>query len=161
VTSAPIYTGGISRLLSSLGIERIDTAPAQGGGGQSAPTGRTDRSDYAPGTIVHISGTGWRYNQVRPLQLVESSTHPNAFIDTHPDLYATADINGAIHNDQFSPDEHDLRITFTLTATGPISGSATTVFTDSNPSGNLDQCANDSAPSPNTNGCSGAPGENG
>ena len=30
-----------------------------------------------------------------------------------------------------------------------------------NPSANLDQCANDPAPSPHTNGCSGAVGENG
>src|SRR5262249_13062130 len=103
--------------------------------------------------IVRISGTGWKYNELVTLHLVESSADPNVPIDTHPDLYATADINGEIHNSEFSPDEHDLRITFTLTATGPISGSATTVFTDSNPSANLDQCANDPSPSSNSDGC--------
>jgi len=86
----------------------------------------TDQADYAPGTIVTITGSGWQPGETVTLSLVESP-----LIDTHPDLYATADANGNIINNQFSPDEHDINISFTLTATGQLSGLvAQTTFTD-------------------------------
>lgn len=87
----------------------------------------TDKADYAPGTIVTITGSGWQPGETVTLQLVESP-----LIDTHPDIAATADDNGNIINTQFSPDSHDLDIMFTLTATGVTSGlQAQTTFTDS------------------------------
>lgn len=87
----------------------------------------TDRSDYSPGQIVTITGTGWQPGETVTLSFVESP-----LLDTHPDLYATADANGNILNTQFSPDDHDISVTFTLTATGQISGlQAQTIFTDS------------------------------
>jgi hypothetical protein len=77
---------------------------------------------------VTITGTGWQPGETVTLSFVESP-----LIDTHPDLYATADANGNIFNNQFSPDQHDLNISFTLTATGQTSGLvAQTTFTDSN-----------------------------
>jgi hypothetical protein len=93
---------------------------------QSA-TVMTDRADYAPGEIVTITGSGWQPGETVTLQLVESP-----LIDTHPDLTAVADANGNIFNNQFSPDSHDVNVSFTLTATGGASGlQAQTTFTDS------------------------------
>src|SRR5690348_3662708 len=95
---------------------------------QSA-TVMTDQADYAPGTIVTITGSGWQPGETVTLSFVESP-----LIDTHPDLYATADPNGNIVNNQFSPDQHDISITFTLTAIGQTSGlQAQTTFTDAAP----------------------------
>jgi hypothetical protein len=92
---------------------------------QSA-TVMTDQADYAPGTIVTITGSGWQPGETVTLSFVESP-----LIDTHPDLTAVADADGNIFNNQFSPDEHDLAITFALTATGNSSGlQAQTTFTD-------------------------------
>ena len=93
---------------------------------QSA-TVMTDQADYAPGTIVTITGSGWQPGETVTLQLVESP-----LIDTPPTMTAVADVNGNIFNNQFSPDSYDLNITFTLTATGGTSGlQAQTTFTDS------------------------------
>ena len=99
----------------------------QGAAAQTA-TVMTDQADYAPGTIVTITGAGWQPGETVTLSFVESP-----LIDTHPDLYATADANGNISNNQFSPDQHDVNITFTLSATGQTSGlQAQTTFTDAN-----------------------------
>jgi len=94
---------------------------------QSA-TVMTDKADYAPGEIVTITGSGWQAGETVTLNFVESP-----LLDTHPDLTAVADDNGNIFNNQFSPDSHDVDITFTLTATGGTSGlQAQTTFTDAN-----------------------------
>ena len=86
----------------------------------------TDQADYAPDSIVTITGSGWQPGETVTLSLVESP-----LVDTHPDLYATADQNGNIFNNQFSPDDHDGDIKFTLIATGQTSGlQAQTTFTD-------------------------------
>ena len=103
-----------------LALALAGTAAAQ------SATVMTDQADYAPGTIVTITGSGWQSGETVTLSFVESP-----LIDTHPDLYATADANGNITNSQFSPDEHDINITFTLTATGGTSGlQAQITFTD-------------------------------
>ncbi|HET9790079.1 MAG TPA: kelch repeat-containing protein, partial [Candidatus Angelobacter sp.] len=89
-------------------------------------TVKTDKPDYAPGTIVTITGSGWQPGETVTLTLVESP-----LADTHPALTAVADGNGNIFNDQFSPDSHDLHIRFFLTASGSSSGlSAQNSFTD-------------------------------
>ena len=106
-------------LLLALAMQKL-------AGAQTA-TVMTDKPDYAPGTIVTITGAGWQPGETVTLSFVESP-----LIDTHPDLYATADANGNIFNNQFSPDAHDADISFTLTATGQTSGlTAQTTFTDS------------------------------
>ena len=70
-------------------------------------------------------------------------------------LYAAADDQGRFSNDQFIVQPHDLGVTFTLTATGTVSGAtAQTTFTDSQHSGgqpaaNLDQCRNGAPETPN------------
>ena len=125
---------------------------------QSA-TVMTDQADYAPGTIVTITGSGWQSGETVTLQLVESP-----LIDTHPDLTAVADASGNIFNNQFSPDSYDVDITFTLTATGGTSGlQAQTTFTDAAPtltitiSGTGSVTATRSSGSANISACAGFP----
>ena len=93
----------------------------------SFATVKTDQSDYAPGTTVNITGTGWQPGETVTLTLVESP-----LIDIHPTLYAVADQNGNIFNNQFSPDSHDVNVRFYLTATGSQSQAQNT-FTDAGP----------------------------
>src|SRR5713101_2262975 len=89
-------------------------------------TVKTDAKDYAPGSIVTITGSSWKPGETVTLTLVESP-----LIDTHPVLTAVADSTGRIFNNQFSPDPHDLNIRFYLTAVGSVSGiQAQTTFTD-------------------------------
>src|SRR5437667_5847101 len=87
---------------------------------------KTDAADYAPGTIVTITGSGWQPGETVTLSMVESP-----LIDTHPTMTAVADAFGNISNNQFSPDMHDLDVRFYLTATGSQSQAQNT-FTDAN-----------------------------
>jgi Kelch motif len=90
------------------------------------PTVKTDQADYAPGSIVTITGAGWKPGETVTLSFVESPLD-----DTHPSLTAIADANGNISNNQFSPDIHDINIRFYLTAVGSQSGLvALNTFTD-------------------------------
>ena len=122
-------------------------AAAQGG---PAATVTTDKSDYQPFDVVTITGRNWYPREVVTLVLEEDP-------GTHPDvtLYAAADDQGRFSNDQFIVQPHDLGVTFTLTATGTVSGAtAQTTFTDSQHSGgqpaaNLDQCRNGAPETPN------------
>ena len=91
-------------------------------------TVKTDKADYAPGTIVTITGSGWQPGETVTLTLVESP-----LVDTHPVMTAVADSTGKIVNTDFSPDEYDISIRFYLTAVGSISGiQAQNTFTDGN-----------------------------
>ena len=93
-------------------------------------TVKTDKSDYAPGTVVTITGSGWQPGETVSLTMVESP-----FYDSHGPFTAVADSTGKIFNNQFSPDEHDQSIRFYLTAVGSVSGiQAQNTFTDSKPS---------------------------
>jgi hypothetical protein len=91
-------------------------------------TVKTDAADYAPGSVVTITGTGWQPGETVTLTLVESP-----YYDTHPVMTAVADGQGHITNSGFSPDEHDIGVRFYLTAAGQSSGySAQNMFTDGN-----------------------------
>ena len=101
-----------------------------GGSGQRSAelfgfaTIKTDKDDYAPGTTVTITGSGWQPYESVALILVEQP-----LLDTHPLLSVTADGNGNIVGTEFKPDVHDLNIRFMLTAYGAASQAQTT-FTD-------------------------------
>ena len=92
-----------------------------------AQTVKTDKSDYAPGETVIISGSNWQ-----PGESVNLLVEHNFFVD-HPDEFKTviADSSGDIFWDGYVVQEWDLGEIFTLTATGQSSGlNAETKFTD-------------------------------
>ena len=94
----------------------------------SAATVTTDKTDYAPGETVVITGTGWQ-----PGETVDLNVHRDN--DNPPDtwLTAVADGDGNIQNTEFVVQESDIGVTFLLTATGQTSGfTAQTTFTDGN-----------------------------
>jgi len=119
---APLST--VDGLLLVAGGQNASTGTLASGELYGFATVKTDQSDYAPGTTVNITGSGWQPGETVTLTLVES---PN--IDTHPPMTAVADQNGNISNSQFSPDSHDLDVRFYLTAAGAQSQAQTT-FTD-------------------------------
>ncbi|HKB71574.1 MAG TPA: hypothetical protein VKH46_12070, partial [Thermoanaerobaculia bacterium] len=93
--------------------------------GDSFATVTTDKTDYAPGDTVVITGTGWM-----PGETVSMLLHHD---DGDPDLALTsiADDSGNFMNSDFVVDEGDLGATFLLTATGLTSSyTAQTTFTD-------------------------------
>jgi hypothetical protein len=93
---------------------------------QTTPTVYTDKSDYQPGDVVIIEGDGWQSGETVKLEIDHSTvTHGNTI------LYAIADGNGHIRNEQYVIQAFHLGESFVLTATGLITGStATTTFTD-------------------------------
>lgn len=86
----------------------------------------TDKTDYAPGEVVTVTGTGFQASEQVALSLRE---RPDGYDD--PYFVADADANGAFTFIQFAPQAIDIGRTFTLTAVGQSSGfAAQTVFTD-------------------------------
>src|SRR3954471_3072305 len=89
----------------------------------------TDKDDYAPGTPVVITGTGFGAGETVQLTLHEDPTIEPDFSFT-----ATADQNGGFVFNGFTPDSLDVDVRFILRATGQTSGRvAQTTFTDANP----------------------------
>ena len=102
--------------MASIGIDPV-----------SGATIETDQDDYVPGQLVHVTGHGWGVAETVHLFMTEDP-------DTHGDVTQDiqADSSGAFSVPFYDVQDHDLGVTFTLTATGQTSGdSATTVFTDS------------------------------
>src|SRR5437867_99900 len=96
-----------------------------------AATIATQYPDYAPGETVMMTGSGWEPGETVTIELHEDPTLcPNRL------LSAVADENGDILNTDFVPDQHDIGVTFTATASGLSSGlTAETTFTDNCPGG--------------------------
>jgi hypothetical protein len=94
---------------------------------QSSPASvTTDKTDYAPGTIVTITGKGFKPKEDVALTLHE---RPDQYSD--PAFITTADEQGNFIFLQFAPQTIDIGRTFTLTAIGQNSGfTAQTAFTD-------------------------------
>jgi hypothetical protein len=86
----------------------------------------TDKTDYYPGETVIIQGDGWEPGEQVKLEIDHSTiSHGNTV------LYATADDNGHINNEEFIIQPLHLGEYFTLTATGLNSGlTAENWFTD-------------------------------
>jgi len=86
----------------------------------------TDKTDYAPGSVVTITGKGFHPNETVNISLHEA---PEGYPD--PALVVTADDQGNFVSMQFAPQTIDIGRTFTLTAQGGTSGfTAQTAFTD-------------------------------
>jgi hypothetical protein len=100
---------------------------------------QTDKSDYALGEIIILTGAGWEPGEIVTLLLHEEpAIHPDRKVEV------VADAFGAIFDNQFMQDAHDRGVTFYLTATGTSSG-LTTQAMFGKPAVDLDQCANGSA----------------
>ena len=91
-------------------------------------TVKTDAADYAPGSTVTITGSGWQPGETVALSFRESPS-----IDVPGPFTATADASGNIFDAEFAPDTLDLNVRFYLTAVGSQSGlQAQNTFTDAN-----------------------------
>src|SRR5262249_25089039 len=89
----------------------------------------TNRVDYHPGQPVTVTGTGWIPGEPVSLLFHEQP-------EGHPDVVvlASADASGSFTNSNFAPAPSDAKRTFTLTATGQLSGFiAQTGLNDSGP----------------------------
>ncbi|MGD0309225.1 MAG: kelch repeat-containing protein [Acidobacteriota bacterium] len=107
------------------------TSPATGSAALLADSGSatvtTDKTDYSPGMIVVITGTGWQPGEtVNFLLHVEPHTSDDTALTP-----SVADENGNFVNNSFIVRDSDANVTLTLTATGESSGLvALTTFTD-------------------------------
>ena len=103
----------------------IAFATASNGAGLSITT---DKDDYAPGDTVWFTGAGWQAGDTLDIVLTdEPLTHP-------PHAWSVeVDQTGGFRDSTYVVDVGDLGVTFTLTATGRLTGeSLTVVFTDGN-----------------------------
>ena len=120
-------------LFASMAANAQDVAPGN-------PTGAsvsTDQADYQPGETVIVSGAGWASGEAVHIRVEDDGGFAWSY-DSSPD--PVADVNG---NFQFSFQLPNYFVAnYRLTATGPISGTATTTFTDL-AIGTYDQCSND------------------
>ena len=87
------------------------------------PTISSDKDDYPPGGAVILTGTNWQ-----PGELVHIRVNDDAGESWRRDVDVIADGNGTIR-DEFQLPAWFVAL-YTVTATGPISGTATTTFTD-------------------------------
>jgi hypothetical protein len=95
----------------------------------SAASITTDKTDYAPGQIVTITGSGFQPNEQIDIYFHE-------FPEEYPDVFfsVVANQQGSFVTAEFAPQEIDLGRIFTLTAIGQSSGfTAQTSFKDARP----------------------------
>ena len=86
----------------------------------------TDKDDYQPGDVVHLTGYGWPANDVLDIVLTDDPL-------THEPHVWTVQVSeaGTFQDDTYVVDKGDLDVTFTLVATSRATGqSLTVVFTD-------------------------------
>jgi Prealbumin-like fold domain len=119
-------------------------------GSTGTPTISSDLPDYNPGQTVTLTGTGWTPGEAVHIHVAENNTTVTWSYDSDPDPVAGVDGN-LTYKFQLP---NTFIANYIVTATGQVSGAtATTTFTDGNPSASLDQCQNGAAPSPSSDGC--------
>jgi Prealbumin-like fold domain len=120
---------------------------AEGG----SPTIASDLPDYNPGGTVTLSGSGWDSGGAQVHIVVNDDVGQTwqHVVDVAPD--SNGDVTDVFQLPNYFVAQYSVQAT-QQTASGTLT--ATSSFTDANPSADLDQCANDPDPSPNTDGCS-------
>jgi hypothetical protein len=107
-------------LPQATGVNALGIDPTSGA------TIETNKDDYIPGEVVHLVGKGWAPGETVNLSMVENpDTHDNVSVNVQ------ADSAGGFSLHYYDVQPHDWGVTFTLTATGAMSGSvAVATFTD-------------------------------
>jgi hypothetical protein len=119
---------------------------------EAAPTIASDLVDYNPGGTVTLTGANW-----------QGDTEVRIIINDNVGQTWTRDVIVTVAEDGSISDTFQLPnyfvASYLVSASGQQTGrTATTTFTDANPSADLDQCANGQAPSPSSDGCNGTAG---
>jgi PKD domain len=113
-------------LAALMGAAMLAASPASAVEEQGeGPQIWSDRADYSPGDTVVLSGSGWA-----PSEVVHITVNDDGGQTWRRDVDVIAGLEGAL-TDAFQLPEHFVA-TYTVTATGPLSGTATTSFTDGN-----------------------------
>jgi hypothetical protein len=128
---------------------------ASAGADGGAPTIQSDFADYNPGQTVTLTGANWD-PAGSPVHIVVNDSIGQTW-------QHTSDVTPA--SDGTIQDVFKLSTSFiasysvhaTEQAADGSTLEASSSFTDANPSATLDQCANDPAPSPSTDGCNSGP----
>ena len=110
--------GGVLALAASAAAYPVQ-------GGVSGPTIASDKADYAPGETVVLSGYNWQ-----AAEAVHIRVNDDLGETWRHDVDVTADEQGVIA-DTFELPTAFVAV-YTVTATGPVSGTVTTSFTDGN-----------------------------
>lgn len=118
---------------SGAGVAKSGVMAVAGGTNQTGielfgfPTIKTDQADYAPGTAVWMTGSGWLPGEAVSLYMQAIPSTANVA----PTLTTTAGNDGKISDGDWAPDVTDIGARFYLTAVGATSGwQAQTTFTD-------------------------------
>ncbi len=109
-------------LLTALAVASSSKAAVES---PPPPSVWSDKADYAPGEFVMLSGANWS-----PGEAVHIRVNDDAGETWRRDVDVTADESGVI-SDQFNLPDWFVA-TYTVTATGATSGTATWSFTDAN-----------------------------
>ena len=123
--------GGDGKITEPASPSKVKVLAAIGTDSVTGAAIETNLDDYQPGGTVSLVGRGWAPNETVHLVMTEDP-------DTHADISQDiqADGTGAFSVDFYVVQESDLGVTFTLTATGAVSGSvAVATFTDGTISG--------------------------
>jgi Bacterial Ig-like domain (group 3)/FG-GAP-like repeat/Galactose oxidase, central domain len=143
-------SGGLGAFQGGKG--RVCVAGGKGPNGplKSVETSRhatviSDRTDYAPNTVVTLTGTGWAAGESVTLTISVSNGNPTTV------WTATADANGNISNSSFETDDADKHRAFLVKAVGGTSKrTAYTRFTDLGATISLSPASFDVSPTPVT-----------
>jgi hypothetical protein len=133
-----LVAGGVNRTGQVLNSAKLVSS--------SVASVTTDKTDYAPGQIVTITGSGFQPNEQVDIYFHE-------FPEEYPDVFLSAitDQQGKFMVAEFAPQQIDLGRIFTLTAIAQSSGfTAQTAFKDANAKLSLSVTGNgkvDSSPS--------------
>ena len=142
---------GVLTLLAVGAIAALTAGSALAFSPGGSPTISSDLPDYNPGQTVNLSGGNWDPDAGTQVHIVVNDSAGQVWQHT-ADVSPGSD--GTV-SDTFSlPTVFVANYNVSATQeTGSGTLSATSSFTDANASADLDQCANDPVPSPNTDGC--------